>query len=164
MTAPAVAALSFVETELLVQPYPGAHAAKLVRLYSEAGASRIGEIEEIDLTVLEIPSGNLSEVAARLAASGLVETITKNYVFEASRVPNDPGFGQQSYLNQINAPEAWDASIGGEEIIIAVVDTGVDADHPDLADKLLDGWNVQENNTNIADAIGHGTHVAGVSR
>lgn len=159
---PAMAALPFVETELLVQPYPGADAAELARLYAEAGASQTEQIEEIDLTVLAIPSGNLSEVATQLAASGLVETIAKNYVFEAGRIPNDPGFGEQRYLDQINAPEAWDASIGSEVMIVAVVDTGVDADHPDLTDKLLDGWNVQENNTNIVDVVGHGTHVAGV--
>ncbi|MCH8147297.1 MAG: S8 family serine peptidase [Planctomycetes bacterium] len=159
---PALAALPFVETELLVQPYPGADAAKLARLYFDAGASQLETFEEIDLTVLKVSADNLHKVAAQLADSSLLETIAKNYVFEVSRIPNDPAFEEQSYLDQIHVPEAWDTSIGSEEMIVAVVDSGVDADHPDLRDRLLVGWNVQERNTNTVDAVGHGTHVAGL--
>ena len=57
------------------------------------------------------------------------------YVFErdpASVVPNDPDFYLQWALDKIDAPEAWDIEQGNESIVIAVVDTGVDWDHPDL--------------------------------
>ena len=56
---------------------------------------------------------------------------------------NDPLFDEQWYLNQIEAPAAWDITTGNRSVIIAVIDSGVDTDHPDLEDRI---W------TNSADA------------
>src|SRR5688572_24090166 len=50
--------------------------------------------------------------------------------------PNDPSIGSQYYLTKIRAPEAWDITQGDENMIIAIVDSGVDIDHPDLAGKM----------------------------
>ncbi len=63
--------------------------------------------------------------------------------------PNDVLYDEQWYLEQINAPEAWDTETGSDEIIIAVLDTGVDLDHPDLVSNL---WkNVGEISRNSID-------------
>jgi subtilisin family serine protease len=60
----------------------------------------------------------------------------------AGRTPNDPLFGEQGFLRQIHAPEAWTQSLGFEGVTVAVIDTGVDLDHPDLRDNI---WrNVRE--------------------
>ena len=48
-------------------------------------------------------------------------------------------------------------------MIIAIVDTGVDATHPDLSGKIIDGWNVNAGGSDYSDAMGHGTQVAGVA-
>lgn len=53
-----------------------------------------------------------------------------------ARVPNDPLFDQQDFLNQIGAPAAWDHTVGSPDVIIAVLDSGVDINHPDLADNI----------------------------
>jgi len=53
-----------------------------------------------------------------------------------SRAPNDPDYGQQWALSKINAPAAWNVTTGTVTITIAIVDTGVDLRHPDLATKL----------------------------
>lgn len=53
-----------------------------------------------------------------------------------ARTPNDIFFGDQWYLSRIGAPEAWEVSTGDKDLIIAVLDTGVDLDHPDLADNV----------------------------
>lgn len=50
--------------------------------------------------------------------------------------PNDPFYGEQWYLERIAAPSAWEVSKGSDEIIVAVLDTGIDLDHPDLEDRL----------------------------
>lgn len=51
-------------------------------------------------------------------------------------VPDDPLLGRQWYLEQVKAYDAWDAVTGSSEVIVAVLDTGVDLDHPDLAENL----------------------------
>ena len=59
---------------------------------------------------------------------------------------------------------SWDISKGSENVIIAVVDTGVDLNHPDLKKRLTKGYNVLEENHFADDDNGHGTHVAGIIR
>ncbi|MBI4717539.1 MAG: S8 family serine peptidase [Planctomycetes bacterium] len=160
---PATAALPYVEDELLVQPYPGADVASLHALYAEAGAEVIAELSEIELTALSVPAGGTDQVAAHLAASGLIEGVHRNYIYQAQATPNDPLFLQQPHLAQVAAPEAWDITSGSPEVIIAIVDTGVDASHPDLADKIIEGWNVYDNNGDFSDVAGHGTLAAGIA-
>ena len=160
---PAVAALEFAQKELLVQPYPGADAKALSDLYTQVGVTVVDELIEIELAVLEVPDGDLLRAGAELSASGLLETVQKSYFFDAESLPDDPLFSGQPHLAQIFAPDAWDLTVGHEDIIIAVVDTGVDADHPDLSDKIIDGWNFFDNTPDFSDVAGHGTQVAGVA-
>lgn len=54
-----------------------------------------------------------------------------------STTPNDTYFNNQWALDKINAPEAWDITTGSSEVIIAIVDSGIDLDHEDLADNIL---------------------------
>lgn len=60
----------------------------------------------------------------------------------------------------IGAPDAWDAGFDGTGIIVAVLDTGVDGEHPDLADRIVMERNFTDSDT-VSDRQGHGTHVAG---
>ena len=86
-------------------------------------------------------------------------------------------------LNSVDAPESWSAGYTGDNVIVAVVDTGIDLDHVDLDQNIwtntleiagdridndgngyiddVHGWNFAANNNNPNDANGHGTHVAG---
>lgn len=81
-----------------------------------------------------------------------------------TQLPNDLLYREnyQWNLPAIDIEKAWDISKGDEDIIIAVVDTGVDMDHPDLRRRLMKGYNVMENSSNFDDDNGHGTHVAGI--
>ncbi len=160
---PILSRRAFVETELLVQPYPGAAGAALSQAFAAAEAEAVAELADIGLTVLKVPKGKLHAVAGELIQTGLIESVAKNYVYEVGRIPNDSEFLRQTHLAYIAAPEAWDVSVGSASIVVGVVDTGVDGTHPDLAGKLLPGWNVYENNSNSADVQGHGTLVAGVA-
>jgi len=160
---PAIAKLPFAETELLVQPYPGAQREALQNLYKQAGAAVVDDMAEIDVTVLGVAPERLSSTAAELTASGLIETVHKNYLYQPEAVPNDPLFSREDHLAQIRAAQAWDVSVGSAAVPIAIVDTGVDSHHPDLADKIIDGWNIYDGNADFADVLGHGTLVAGVA-
>ena len=82
----------------------------------------------------------------------------------AAAVPNDPYFADfQWNLRQVRAPEAWDLTTGDRRVIIAIVDTGIALDHPDLIDKLVPGINLVTPGAPPADDNGHGTHMAGIA-
>ena len=112
---------------------------------------------------MRVPAGKLRETAGRLADSGLLETFQKNYQYSTQAVPNDPIYTRETHLPQIHAEQAWDLSVGSADIVVGIVDTGVDPDHPDLVDKIIDGWNVYDGNARFDDVLGHGTQVAGVA-
>ncbi|WP_313998568.1 S8 family peptidase [uncultured Paenibacillus sp.] len=78
-------------------------------------------------------------------------------------VPNDLLYAQYQWnLPQIETEKGWNLSKGSEEVKIAVLDTGVQADHPDLVGKLAEGLNMIDDNLAPDDDVGHGTHVAGI--
>ena len=79
--------------------------------------------------------------------------------------PNDPAYtaGDQWGLDQIEGPRAWGIITGSNQVIVAVIDSGVDLDHPDLQDKIVAGWDFVNNDDQPDDDFGHGTHVAGIA-
>jgi subtilisin family serine protease len=92
-----------------------------------------------------------------------VAYIQPNYIVKTyATTSNDPLLKKQDYLNQIKAYQAWDKVTGNENIIIAIVDTGVDLNHPDLKDNLVDGINLLATNAPPEDDNGHGTQLAGI--
>jgi subtilisin family serine protease len=79
--------------------------------------------------------------------------------------PNDPFYNNPSYTyapQQINAPIAWDYTTGDANLIVAVLDTGVDPDHVEFAGRLLPGYDYVNDDSTPSDDNGHGTHVAGI--
>ena len=66
-------------------------------------------------------------------------------------------------VNLIKAPEIWDKAEKGKGVVVAILDTGIDLGHPDLADRVIGGRNFTDEGTpnDITDRNGHGTHVAG---
>jgi len=79
--------------------------------------------------------------------------------------PNDPYFDQQWGLEAVDAPRAWGLSRGSSSVVIAVVDSGIDLDHPDLATKVRTDidWDFVNGDDVADDDHGHGTHVAGIT-
>ncbi|CAH1196301.1 hypothetical protein PAECIP111892_02206 [Paenibacillus auburnensis] len=77
--------------------------------------------------------------------------------------PNDLLFSTYQWnLPAIETEQGWNLSKGSKEVIVAVVDTGVQASHPDLQGQLLTGYNAITNGSTPDDDVGHGTHVAGI--
>jgi hypothetical protein len=106
------------------------------------------------------------------------------YVVHAlDTIPNDPFYNNLYGMPQINAPQAWDEHQGDQEFVIAVIDTGVDYNHPDLVDNIwtnpgeiagngqdddgngyiddVHGYDFADYNSDPMDSNGHGTHCAG---
>jgi len=90
--------------------------------------------------------------------------VEPNYkkIFEA--VPNDEYYAALWGMEKINAPSAWDITTGDSSVMVALIDTGVDYTHEDLADNVEEslGYNLADNSTDVMDVYGHGTRVAGV--
>ncbi len=134
---------------------------------------------------LRLPAdADLPAVLAALHADPSVEVAEADYLGHAAFTPNDPKYPDQWGLTRIGAPTAWDTTQGSPVVSIAVVDTGIDMNHPDLAGQLwtnpgdatvdgndndgngkvddVHGWDFVNNDNDPQDDIGHGTHVAGI--
>ncbi|MFD2372056.1 S8 family peptidase [Brevibacillus sp. GCM10020057] len=86
-----------------------------------------------------------------------------NYLLLPNRKPNDPYYTEYQWnLPLIGMEQSWDVSEGSNDVIVAVVDTGVDMNHPEFKGKLVKGYNVLEDNDKPQDDNGHGTHVSGI--
>lgn len=92
-----------------------------------------------------------------------VDFAVPNSVVLPVDTPNDPMYSQEWGLEKIQAAEAWNVAKGSDSITVAVIDSGIDYDHPDLAAHVIKGENFVpgEDPGNPMDACGHGTHVAG---
>lgn len=112
---------------------------------------------------MDLPS-NASEqaVAALLAHNPHIKFAELDQRVAPGLATNDPYAGSEWHLAKIGAPAAWD-STQGSGVTIAILDSGVDGSHPDLAANMVAGWNVYDNNSNTADVYGHGTAVAGTA-
>jgi thermitase len=96
-----------------------------------------------------------------------VRYVERNYLVFAC---NDPMLSQQWGLTRIQASQAWAIAAPQRTVYIAIIDTGVDANHPDLSQRMrrnsngtVYGYNAQLNNANTNDFHGHGTHCAGIA-
>lgn len=152
-----------VPHDLAVMVRSGSPRADLEALFSEAGATVREELPALSAYLVGFDPALRDQVRATLIASVLVEGVLDNKLYDAQKVPDDASYSDQWHLPAIGAPAAWDITTGSEEVLIAVVDTGVDPDHPDLSDKLTVGVSVYDQTDNSRDLNGHGTSVAGVA-
>lgn len=90
-----------------------------------------------------------------------IEYMQPNSICSISTVPNDKYYAEQYYLAQIKAEAAWEEKYE-REIIIAILDTGIDYNHSDLRDRVLPGFNILNNKATALDDNGHGTNIAGI--
>jgi subtilisin family serine protease len=167
-TFPAVAASAKAPTarvagELLVGLRAGVSPNQAQGLFRGHGATVIDEIGPLRIVRIRVPAPAEDAIAQRLVRLPQVKFVEKNYIFDPVLLPNDPQYAGQWHLPQILAPQAWDLTLGAPGVVIAIVDSGVDPNHPDLASKLVAGYNTYSNNTITADSYGHGTEVAGAA-
>lgn len=124
-----------------------------------------GGLERV-LVITLPPGSNLDEALRVFRAQDFVEYAEPNHVYHALEfTPNDPYWSSQWALPKIEAPKAWNLSRGSPNVIIAVLDTGVDYTHPDLKMKVLTDIDKDyvNNDDDAMDDHGHGTHVAGIA-
>ena len=122
------------------------------------------ELQKIGVTIIEVPELQVEKTLADLQADPGVEFAEIDGEVQAlDIIPNDPGFPSQYGLRNIHAPQGWSISTGSTAVIIAMIDSGVDLNHPDLIGKLVPGFNFLDNSAPPQDDYGHGTHTAGIA-
>lgn len=184
--------------EILVGFQPGAGRQKKDEAKYKIGATGIREFSEINVHHWKLPPGRSVEQAiSALSANPNVRFAEPNYIVHADQFPAAPNdkyrgelwgmhnIGQTSGTPNadINAPEAWNVTTGSPNVVIGVIDTGIDYNHPDLAANIwsnpgeiagdgidndangyiddVRGWDFANNDNDPFDDNGHGSHVAG---
>lgn len=111
------------------------------------------------------PDGMQEAIRKASSFSGVRYAEANNQLLSLSTfVPNDPFYSEQWNLPLIRLPQAWSVTRGSSQVRVAVLDTGIDASHPDLTGRIdtENGYNFIADSTDTHDDHGHGTHVAGV--
>jgi serine protease len=148
---------------------------------SPAGYARVATLET---PAQSAPKGKVIDTLRRRAILGShpgvrsAETNSRRYI---ATVPNDPFFKYQWHYNAINLPDAWTLTTGSDDVIVAVIDTGILSHHPDLQGRIIAGYDFISDPASARDGDGrdpdpedpgdlfggpgessfHGTHVAG---
>ncbi len=121
-------------------------------------------LSSLNVYRVDILAGKIEEVVQELAAFPEVAYVEPDGTVTAQdTLPNDPGFAFQYALLNIRAPQGWDMTTGSHLVTIAIVDSGVDQTHPELAPKILPGYDFVNGDADPQDDNGHGTHVAGIA-
>jgi subtilisin family serine protease len=187
----------FVDDEVLVKFAPKIAAAERDRIVGAVGGKLVDSLDFSDVWKVQLPrAGQVLDAVLRLQQERLVRYAEPNFIGYADSTifPNDPSFKNTFGLHNtgqtggvadadIDAPEAWSVATGSSDIIVAMTDSGVDYNHPDLVDNMwinpgeipnnnidddgngyvddVYGYNFYDNTSNPIDDYGHGTHVAG---
>lgn len=172
----------YVSGEIIVTFDQGRAAARPGALgrASELGAELDEDLTAVDAAVLSFPQVKNREARAlresalertrvALEASPFIESAEYNFVRETQQAgpyPNDPQLGNQQNLRAINTPGAWSKERGVRGAKIAVADSGIDSDHPDLANKIVGQRDLVYNDNEADESLasgGHGSHVSGIA-
>ena len=203
MVASEVSALSeskqlpYAPDEVLVKFQPSVSADQVNSELGPALAlSRVRNRTSLGVDRMRIDSKeSVEEAVERLRLDPRVVYAEPNWKIKLLDTPDDPRYGECWGLNNtgqtggtpdadIDAPEAWDISTGSSSVVVAVLDTGVDYNHPDLIDNMwinqdeipdngidddtngyIDdvlGWNFEDEDNDPIDFYSHGTHCSGI--
>lgn len=97
---------------------------------------------------------------AELSADPDIEYAEPDYEYALCRTPNDPMYPDLYGLQKLACEQAWGITTGSD-VLVAVIDTGIDYTHPDLAANYAGGYDFYSKDADPMDEYGHGTHVAG---
>jgi hypothetical protein len=154
---------NWAEGRILVKGAPGLSDERLAQVLERQGGRSQSKIAGIGVHMVQVPAHAEERIVAALSRNPHVQFAELDMLLPPVEYhPNDPRYPDQWHLPRIGAPNAWD-SVSGDGITIAILDTGVDPNHYDLAAKLLPGYNAADGGNDWSDINGHGTAVAGVA-
>ncbi|MCO8272257.1 S8 family serine peptidase [Actinoplanes sp. TRM 88003] len=148
----------FDVTTLIANGYDDARSPDLPVIMRPSGNARIAgkALPSIGAVAVRLPKKQ--DAAARRSSSGAAEKIWLDHRVRATPLR---GSGRlDTNLAQISAPQAWKAGFTGRGVRVAVLDTGADFTHPDLAGRVAERADFIDEGGDATDLNGHGTHVA----
>jgi subtilisin family serine protease len=152
----------YVPDLLLVRFKHGTSSSAQARVLARAGVFAERRIGQLGVVVVRMPPERRNAALAQLRASKSVALAEKDAVLEAvDTTPNDVNWSYQWGLRLIGLPSVWDRT-RGSAVVVAVLDTGVDAGHPDLRGAILPGYDLVNGDADATDDNGHGTSAAGI--
>jgi len=149
---------------------------QIVVVYADSGEDNV---KDLALTTEEVVSGeqvsnrvdiievnvetNVEALMAELAQNPNVLAVDKNEKIEVTALPNDPYIvnGSAWQFQRIGADQTWNQVSNADPVVVAVIDTGVNVNHPDLIGNTVAGYDFVTGQTNVVDLAGHGTAVSG---
>ncbi|MCD6291755.1 MAG: S8 family serine peptidase [Anaerolineae bacterium] len=154
---------SYVPGQLIVKFRSRSSREAVAQILSDTDGEVIAMMPQLRMAVLRIKGMKMKQAIRHIAAHYDVEYVEPDYIGHPVWDPNDPAYtsGQQWALGKIQASQAWDIA-RGKDVVVAVLDTGVDVNHPELQGQFLPGYSYTTDNDDVSDVCGHGTHVAGI--
>ncbi|MGH2628471.1 MAG: S8 family serine peptidase, partial [Anaerolineales bacterium] len=180
---PGPAPAPFVPDEILVHFRPGVTASEQALIRDQNGATLRRTVRNLDIQVLGLPPGlSVERAVGVFGRNPGVEFAEPNFILRIADII-DPGLSNQWAPQRVAAPAAWSLHEGSPSVVIAVVDTGVDYRHSELAPNIWvnddpvngvdddgngfvddeHGWDFANNDRDPLDDHSHGTHVAGIA-
>jgi subtilisin family serine protease len=168
------------DERLVVGLAPDASPFEAPAIAVDSGVTGAEVLDAHTMVVDAPPAGAVSAQAAALEADPRVDYVEPNYRVTSSFVPNDPAWPSLRTLldaqpGGIRAQSAWNTTLGSRDVVVGVLDSGIDTTHPDLIGNLWSnrigvggcaygtrGYNAFTKQCTSSDLYGHGTHVAGI--
>ncbi|MGH7292411.1 MAG: S8 family serine peptidase, partial [Myxococcota bacterium] len=150
-----------VAGRLVVRERAGLSVDALYDTLARSGARRVDGLGAVGATVIEVAEADLPAIEAVLRRSGVFRSVERDYLAKIAEEPNDTYYVAQWGLPRTGVPEAWELS-DGSGVLVAVIDTGVEATHPDLQGQIVTGYDFLNDDGDPRDDNGHGTRMAGI--
>lgn len=162
-STPPPSAGEFIPGELIIGLEAG-HSVSALALPSEARPLKeTPTLRKLNAAIVQVPQGKEEAYLRQLRSLPGVRFVERNGIVRADLIPNDPLWSSQYGPSHVQAPTAWDTTTGSPAVILAIVDSGIDPNHPEFAGRILPGYDFVEDDPLPQDECGHGTHVAGIA-
>ena len=127
--------------------------------YKETNNEPIRDLIE----TVDVPKGETTDnLIEELEDQKNVEYAEPNYLFKKMESPNDPAYIDQWHHKTLGTQAAWTKNMGSKEMVVAIIDDGIDRNHEDLKGKIDHPYDAVRNRKNIVPVGEHGTHIAGI--
>ncbi len=154
-----------VPGQLLVRFQPGVSVRQMEQLSETLPIHELSVVQGLGVHLFRVPVGQERSLSLALSRLPTVRYAEPDYLYSAASItktPNDRYYHYQWHYGAINLPAAWNITTGSNNIVVALLDSGVDLQHPDLAAHIVPGYDFINNDATPMDDNGHGTAIAGI--